>query len=43
VLDILRNGLDSTLLGSGVASVSDLSVPDIVVPKSFHLRLGDGN
>ena len=41
VLDVLRNGLDSALLGSGVASVHDLRESDIVVPEGFHLRLGD--
>ena len=41
VLDILRNGLDSALLGSGISSVGDLRASDIVVPEGFHLRLGD--
>jgi isopentenyl diphosphate isomerase/L-lactate dehydrogenase-like FMN-dependent dehydrogenase len=41
VLDILRNGLDSALLGSGVSSVGDLRASDVVVPEGFHLRLGE--
>lgn len=35
VLDILRMGIDSTLLGIGKASVHDLSPADLVVPDGF--------
>ncbi len=35
VLDILRNGIDSTMLGLGKASISDLSPADLVIPADF--------
>ncbi len=35
VLDILRDGIDSTLLGIGAASVGELSPGDVIVPPSF--------
>ncbi|MEL7155558.1 MAG: pre-mycofactocin synthase MftD [Actinomycetota bacterium] len=38
VLDILRNGIDSTLLGLGKASIDDLSPADVVVPAGFSPR-----
>jgi heme/flavin dehydrogenase (mycofactocin system) len=41
VLDILRGGIDSALLGVGRASVSELCRDDILVPKGFYDRLGD--
>jgi L-lactate dehydrogenase (cytochrome)/glycolate oxidase len=41
VLDILRGGVDSAVLGLGHKSVKDLSPDDIVVPPGFGLRLGD--
>jgi L-lactate dehydrogenase (cytochrome)/glycolate oxidase len=40
VLDILRGGIDSALLGLGRASVRDLSSEDVLVPPGFALRLG---
>ena len=40
VLDILRSGIDSALLGLGKASVRDLDRDDIVVPPGFERRLG---
>ena len=40
VLDILRSGLDSGLLGIGRASVRDLTRDDLLVPDGFLLRLG---
>jgi pre-mycofactocin synthase len=40
VLDILRMGLDSALLGLGVADVHDLTPGDLVVPDGFHRALG---
>jgi len=42
VLDILRNGIDSTLLGLGKSSVDDLSRDDVIVPAGFARRLGVG-
>ena len=41
VLDILRAGIDSAVLGLGHASVHDLSPADLVVPPGFARRLGD--
>jgi pre-mycofactocin synthase len=40
VLDILRNGIDSTLLGLGHASIHDLSDTDLVIPAGFARHLG---
>ena len=40
VLDLLRMGIDSTLLGLGVADVHDLTPADLVVPDRFHRALG---
>ena len=40
VLDILRNGIDSTLLGLGKSSVHDLTPDDVIVPPAFARRLG---
>jgi isopentenyl diphosphate isomerase/L-lactate dehydrogenase-like FMN-dependent dehydrogenase len=40
VLDILRNGLDSALLGLGHASVDELSPDDLIIPRDFARRLG---
>ena len=40
VLDILRSGIDSALLGLGRASVLDLRRSDVLVPDSFERRLG---
>ena len=40
VLDILRGGIDSALLGLGRASVHDLARDDVVVPDGFTRDLG---
>ena len=40
VLDILRGGIDSTLLALGRADVGDLGPADVVVPPGFTRRLG---
>lgn len=40
VLDILRGGIDSALLGLGRASIHDLCPDDVVVPPGFARRLG---
>jgi pre-mycofactocin synthase len=40
VLDILRNGIDSTLLALGRASVHDLTPSDLLIPEGFARRLG---
>jgi isopentenyl diphosphate isomerase/L-lactate dehydrogenase-like FMN-dependent dehydrogenase len=37
VLDLLRTGLEHTLLALGVASGHDLSPDDLVLPPSFAL------
>jgi heme/flavin dehydrogenase (mycofactocin system) len=42
VLDIMRAGVDSALLGLGRASVHDLVRADVVVPPGFERRLGAG-
>jgi pre-mycofactocin synthase len=40
VLDIMRSGLDSAVLGLGHAGVHDLSPEDLVIPPGFPLILG---
>lgn len=40
VLDILRSGIDSTLLGMGLSSIKELSPECLVIPEGFHRALG---
>jgi L-lactate dehydrogenase (cytochrome)/glycolate oxidase len=40
VLDILRGGIDSALLGLGHSSIHDLAPDDVIVPPGFTRRLG---
>jgi isopentenyl diphosphate isomerase/L-lactate dehydrogenase-like FMN-dependent dehydrogenase len=40
VLDILRSGLDSGLLGLGHATLKDLSRKDLIIPADFIRKLG---
>jgi heme/flavin dehydrogenase (mycofactocin system) len=40
VLDVLRAGIDSTLLGIGRSSVKELGASDVLVPDGFVRRLG---
>jgi pre-mycofactocin synthase len=42
VLDILRGGIDSALLGLGRSSVHELTPEDIVIPPGFTRALGAG-
>ncbi|WP_433702793.1 pre-mycofactocin synthase MftD [Prescottella equi] len=42
VLDILRGGIDSAVLGLGHKSIHDLSPKDLVVPEGFRRDLGVG-
>jgi heme/flavin dehydrogenase (mycofactocin system) len=35
VLDVLRNGIESTMMGIGKASVADLTPDDLVIPHNF--------
>jgi len=42
VLDILRGGIDSAVLGLGHKSIHDLSASDLVVPDGFRRDLGVG-
>jgi heme/flavin dehydrogenase (mycofactocin system) len=35
VLDVLRNGIDSTLLGIGKASIAELGSADVLIPAGF--------
>ncbi len=41
VLDILRSGIESALLGLGHASIHDLTADDLIIPPNFSRRLGD--
>jgi pre-mycofactocin synthase len=40
VLDVLRGGIDSGLMGLGKASIHDLSADDVLVPSDFVRALG---
>jgi pre-mycofactocin synthase len=40
VLDLLRGGIDSAMMGLGRASVHDLVASDVVVPADFIRALG---
>jgi isopentenyl diphosphate isomerase/L-lactate dehydrogenase-like FMN-dependent dehydrogenase len=40
VLDVLRTGIDSTLLGLGRSSVAELSPADVLVPPGFAREAG---
>ena len=40
VLDLLRNGIDSTLLGLGKSSIHELTRDDVVAPEGFFKPLG---
>jgi pre-mycofactocin synthase len=40
VLDILRGGIDSALLGLGHSSIADLTRDDVVIPPGFTRALG---
>jgi heme/flavin dehydrogenase (mycofactocin system) len=41
VLDLLRNGIDSALLGLGHSSIFDLTPEDVIIPPDFTRRLGE--
>lgn len=41
VLDVLRSGLDSAVLGLGHTSIKELSPTDLVIPPGFARILGD--
>ncbi|HEY2641202.1 MAG TPA: pre-mycofactocin synthase MftD [Streptosporangiaceae bacterium] len=41
VLDILRNGVDSTLLGLGRSAVHELTREDVIIPPGFTRCLGE--
>ncbi|MFC6063320.1 pre-mycofactocin synthase MftD [Streptomyces ochraceiscleroticus] len=40
VLDVLRGGIDSALLGLGRSSIHELSADDVVIPRGFTRSLG---
>jgi heme/flavin dehydrogenase (mycofactocin system) len=40
VLDILRSGIESALLGLGHGSIHDLTADDLIIPPGFTRRLG---
>jgi isopentenyl diphosphate isomerase/L-lactate dehydrogenase-like FMN-dependent dehydrogenase len=41
VLDLLRDGLGSAMVGLGRSSVAELAREDVVVPPGFERHLGD--
>ncbi|GAA3663067.1 pre-mycofactocin synthase MftD [Microbacterium marinilacus] len=43
VLDLLRGGLDSAVLGLGKASIHELDRADFIAPPDFFLKLGEGD
>ena len=40
VLDVLRGGIDSALLGLGKSSIHELTRDDVVAPEGFYRQLG---
>jgi heme/flavin dehydrogenase (mycofactocin system) len=40
VLDLLRSGIESALLGLGHSSIADLTPDDLIIPEGFIRRLG---
>jgi isopentenyl diphosphate isomerase/L-lactate dehydrogenase-like FMN-dependent dehydrogenase len=40
VLDLLRSGIESTLLGLGRGSIHDLTADDLIIPPGFARHLG---
>ena len=40
VLDVLRGGIDSAMMGLGRASIHDLDASDVLVPAGFERALG---
>src|SRR3954469_1028758 len=40
VLDVLKLGIDSALLGLGRGSIDELQLSDLLIPDGFHRRLG---
>ncbi len=40
VLDVLRGGIDSALLGMGLSSIADLHPDLLIIPDGFHRALG---
>jgi hypothetical protein len=40
VLDVLRGGIDSTLLGLGKSGITELDRGDVVAPPDFYRSLG---
>jgi isopentenyl diphosphate isomerase/L-lactate dehydrogenase-like FMN-dependent dehydrogenase len=40
VLDLLRSGIESALLGLGHSSIHDLSADDVIIPPGFTRHLG---
>jgi heme/flavin dehydrogenase (mycofactocin system) len=40
VLDVLRSGMDSAVLGLGLTSIDELALDSVLVPDGFHRALG---
>ena len=40
VLDVLRGGIDSALLGLGLSSIDELDPEQLLIPEGFHRYLG---
>jgi heme/flavin dehydrogenase (mycofactocin system) len=43
VLEVLRSGIDSAMLGLGRAAIADLCPDDVLIPPGFGRRLGASN
>jgi L-lactate dehydrogenase (cytochrome) len=42
VLDVIRGGIDSAMLGLGRSTVAELTPADVIVPEGFARELGTG-
>jgi L-lactate dehydrogenase (cytochrome)/glycolate oxidase len=40
VLDLLRGGIDSALLGLGKSHINELTREDVIAPEGFFRKLG---
>ena len=40
VFDLMRSGIDASMLGLGHSSIAELSPEDLVIPQGFTYRLG---
>ena len=41
VFDVLRSGIDSSMMGLGAASLKDLTPERLLIPEDFIVSVGD--